>query len=220
MSISPEHANKKQCTTAVDQETRDKQPKYLNVPDSVFKHMLSLSLEDNESIIHMLNDTTKLQMIRQHARLINDSFFLKLKQQYWNHYYTLIIIEQVDLPVLPKRVARENYIRQCDFKPRAKVEYILKNLQEQLISKQQDLLRFEQVMMKEFSPHHQLSSNVTAFVRRGQRHLHLAYEYRMKLLEWNIRDYRLVEPFYALKPTTDQVRTKNRQQNGEFQLSL
>src|SRR5690348_4871392 len=40
-------------------------PSYLNVPDKIFKEMLSKTIENGDHIIPSLNTTEKLQLVRQ-----------------------------------------------------------------------------------------------------------------------------------------------------------
>ena len=67
----------------------------MNVPDHVFKKMLSTSLEGIENIIQSLNTPEKLQYTRLYAQLVNNIFYLKFKQDFWNHYYEVMISEKV-----------------------------------------------------------------------------------------------------------------------------
>ncbi|CAF4202114.1 unnamed protein product [Rotaria sordida] len=64
-------------------------PKYLKVPDQVFKNMLSKSLADGKSIVETLDTPEKLEFIRIYAHLLNNIFYLKLERDFWKHYQTI-----------------------------------------------------------------------------------------------------------------------------------
>lgn len=64
--------------------TSNNMPKYLKVPDQVFKEMLSKSLVGAESIAQLLDTPEKLQFVRTYAHLLNNVFYLKLEQVFGN----------------------------------------------------------------------------------------------------------------------------------------
>jgi hypothetical protein len=218
LSLSRQHLNKRQRAIAAHGMNvnggvlvrKDSTLDYLNVSDSVFQRMLSTSMEGAEAVVDLLNATSQLQIARQYAYFINDVLFLKMKQEYWNQYYTMVIIEQIGLMPMAKNMTHGNHIAHCHFKTKVQIEYIRQKLIEQITQKEHDLHRFEQQMINKFPLIDRLSMVITAFVRKGQHKLHAEYERRKKRLELNVQDYRLVRSFVALNPNASQVKTKGR----------
>ena len=59
-------------------------PDYLHVTDQVFKRLLSTALKgiDETSIVALLDTSENLKYARTYAQLINDLFYLKMKDDY------------------------------------------------------------------------------------------------------------------------------------------
>jgi len=59
-------------------------PNYLHVTDYVFKRLLSNALKgiDETNILTLLDTSEKLKYARTYAQLINDLFYLKMKDDY------------------------------------------------------------------------------------------------------------------------------------------
>ena len=75
-------------TADIIMETKaNEKPNYLHVPDHVFRKMLSTALEGTEdNLLSSLDTTEKLQYARTYARLTNDLFYLRLKEDFWKYY--------------------------------------------------------------------------------------------------------------------------------------
>jgi len=98
VSIVQPLTKRQRSTTIIDltqvknnaEKSKDKtKQNYLNTSDHVFKQMLCKALEGVENTIQSLDTLEKLQYARTYAQLVNDLFYLRLKQDYWDHYYKI-----------------------------------------------------------------------------------------------------------------------------------
>ncbi|CAF1358744.1 unnamed protein product [Adineta steineri] len=74
-----------------EKSTSNTKPNYLKTSDHIFKKMLSTALEGTEDIIQLLNTHEKLQYTHEYAQLVNDLFYLRLKQDFWKDYYKILV---------------------------------------------------------------------------------------------------------------------------------
>ncbi|CAF3918662.1 unnamed protein product [Adineta steineri] len=97
----PEKRRRSATTTTIDNVVQPKnqskkstshiKPNYLNTPDHIFKKMLSTALEGAEDTFQLFDTPEKLQYARVYAQLLNDLFYLRLKQDFWNDYYNILV---------------------------------------------------------------------------------------------------------------------------------
>lgn len=194
-------------TTAADVQINvasNKKPDYLHVNDQIFKKLLSTAVEgiDPTSILTLLDTSEKLQYARTYAQLVNDLFYLKMKDDYWKYYHTTIM---------------------SGLNPQIKKE---KNI----LKKQQNINERLQQIEYQLNEHKQqhtvdnLSIVIPAFVRRGQHKLLADFERKKLLLQYDANDHCLLNAFDNLQPSTDQVcsakfiwqATIHQQQNEEY----
>ncbi|CAF4366927.1 unnamed protein product, partial [Rotaria magnacalcarata] len=48
--------------------------------------MLSKSLSDADKFVQLLDTPEKLKYVRTYAHLLNNVFYLKLEESFWEHY--------------------------------------------------------------------------------------------------------------------------------------
>jgi hypothetical protein len=185
--------------------TSSNKPKYLKVPDQIFKEMLTKSLVAEDNIIQLLETPDKLQFLRTYAHLLNNVFYLKLEQDFWEHYNTICISEAIwSLPIV-KDTAKENNLYRITFKTKVQLEKHLKLIVNRLEEAENNLNKHNQQPINRSIDMNKLSTVITAFVRQGQHKLSLEFERKKLILQFDANDHRLVKTFYNLKPTENQV---------------
>ena len=191
-------------TTTTDVEVMmtlsKKTPNYLRINDKMFKKMLSTALQgiDETTISTLLDTSEKLQYARTYAQLVDDIFYLKMKDDYWKYYHTTIMSESnIQGHNLNKRqfVRKENVLKQQQITSER-----LQQIEQQLNEHQQ------QAVNNNISTERtRLSTIIPAFVRQGQHKLSADFERKKLLLQYDVTDHCLVNTFYNLKPSEDQV---------------
>ena len=92
MSLSNLPAKRQRSTTTtgniteedgIDKSIRENKPKYLKVPDGVFKEMLSKSMSDQEEFIQSSDTPVKIACVRTYAHLLNNVLYLQLERDFW-----------------------------------------------------------------------------------------------------------------------------------------
>ena len=199
-------STKRQCTATDDVPESNTKPDYLKVPDHIFKKMLSSALEGIESTIQWLDTPEKLQYTRQYAQWVNDLFYLRLKQDFWEHYYHIAMTNGLWSLNISNQFAKENSLRRMKFITQSNVNQRRQTVSEELKEAEKKLNTHKQLASNATVDMHRLSMVIPAFVRRGQRKLVADFERRKLLLQLDANDYYLVQAFYDLKPTEEQVR--------------
>jgi len=184
-------------------------PKYLNTPDHIFKNMLSTFLEGAENIIQSLDTPEKLQYTRVLAHLVNNMFYLKLKQDFWNNYYTVAISEGIWSLKMSKQMIKENNLHCFRFIAEDKLKVRQNAINEQLQQAENEISKHKQLTVDQSMDIHRLSTVIPAFVRKGQHKLVQDFQRKHLLLQLDANEYRLVQEFYDLNPSEDQVGSLN-----------
>jgi hypothetical protein len=190
----------------VDKSTSDNnKPKYLKVPDQVFKDMLFKSLAGTDNIIQLLDTPEKLAFVRTYAHLLNNVFYLKLEQDYWEHYNRVCISEDIWSAPMEKDLAKQNNLCRFKFKTKTQLEKHRQLILNRLQETEKNLNKHKQQPIHGSVDMNKLSAVVTAFVRQGQNKLSTAFEQKKLILQFDANDHCLVKKFYDMKPTKDQV---------------
>lgn len=180
-------------------------PKYLKVPDQVFKQMLSKSMADAESIVQSLETPEKLQFTRTYAHLLNNVFYLKLEQEFWTHYNAVCISEAIWSTPMMTDIAKENNLYRLTFKTKVQLDKHRQLIVTRLQDAENKLDLHKQQPINRLIDMNKLSMIITAFVRQGQHKLSKEFERKKLILQFDANDHRLVKTFYNLKPTENQV---------------
>lgn len=188
----------------------EKKPKYLKVPDEVFKRMLSKSLVGAETMVQSLNTPEKLQFVRIYAHLLNDIFYLKLEENYLEHYEKVAMNEKIwSAPIMDRSMVRENNLVNIQFKTRAQLEQRQKKIRNQLQFIENKFNQHRQQQSPSSMTHgldmSRIATLLPYFVRHGQHKLTKEFERKKQLLQLDMHEYQLVKNFYELKPTENQV---------------
>ncbi|CAF4027856.1 unnamed protein product [Adineta steineri] len=185
--------------------TSDMKPNYLNTSDHIFKKMLSTAFEGADYICPLFDTREKLQYARVYAQLLNDLFYLRLKQDFWNDYYNILVTTGVWSMKLSKQFIKENRLDYVQFVTQKNVEKYQQTTVEQLKQAEIKLNQHKQIEFGQSIDLQKLSTIILAFVRNGQHKLSADFQYKKSLLRFDTNDYRLLQAFYDLKPSNDQI---------------
>ncbi|CAF1403704.1 unnamed protein product [Adineta steineri] len=158
-----------------EKSTSAMKPNYLNTSDHTFKKMLSTTLQGADNVFQLVDTLEKLQYAREYARLLNDLFYLRLKQDFWKDYYDILVTTAVWSMKLSKQFTEIK------------------------------LNQYKQIELGQSIDLQRLSTIILAFVRKGQHKLSADYQYKKLSLQFDTNDYHLVQAFYDLKPSNDQI---------------
>jgi hypothetical protein len=106
---------------------------------------------------------------------------------------------------MSKQVVKENNLRRIKFVTQENVEKHRKAIIEELKQAENDLNKHKQLTIDPTIDRNILPTIIPAFIRKDQRKLSADFERRKLLLQLDANDYYLVQVFYDLQPTTDQV---------------
>jgi hypothetical protein len=218
MSISNLPKKQRQRSTTMDnikehthgnKSIPNNKPKYLKVPDQIFKQMLSKSLTEGESIVQLIDTPEKLQYIRTYTHLLNNICYLKLEQDYWEHYDKVAITEGIWSSPLGKELIKTNNLYRINFKTKAQLERHRQLILNRLQKAENELNKHKQPqqLMNSSLDMNRLSTILLAFVRQGQYKLSKDFERKKQILQFDANDHRLIKTFYNSKPMENQVRT-------------
>ena len=189
------------------QSISDSKPKYLRVPDQVFKQMLSKSLTgEADNFLQLLDTPEKTQFVPTYAHYLNNLFYWNLEQNYWEHYYNVCSAESIWSSPLEKDIAKGNSLARFKFKTKSRLEKHRRLIVTKLRETENKLHQHLQKPINSLFDMDRLSIVVPAFVRQGQHKLNAAFEHKKLILEFDVNDYRLVQTFYGMNPTLSQVR--------------
>ncbi|CAF1492095.1 unnamed protein product, partial [Adineta steineri] len=216
VSIAQPLTKRQRSTTIIDltqvktnsKKSADKiKPNYLNTSDHIFKQMLLKALEGVENTIQSLDTPEKLEYARTYAQLVNDLFYFRLKQDYWDHYYKIATSTSIWSLELSKQIIKENNLNRIYFMTLNNVQKRRQMIIEELKQSENELDKHKQLLTDQFIDLKKLSMVIPAFVRKGQYKLSADFQRRKQLLQLDANDYCLVQAFYKLNPTEDQIRS-------------
>lgn len=183
---------------------------YLNATDKIFKQMLKSAFANNQNILQWCKSKENLQYLREHTRLLDRVYYLKLEQDLWENYIHYGDTYGCWTCPLSKIILRENQL-EADYKMSKKS---MENYQEKI--KQQKQKAEEQVekhalLLKDYQhqdskvDEQQLWAAILALVRKGQQKLSKDYEHRKKYFENSAKDRHFVKTCYDCQPTKEEI---------------
>ena len=185
------------------------QPKYLKVPDHIFKQMLSKALVGAENIVQHLDTPEKLAFIRTYAHLLNNVFYLKLEQDFWDHYHKIMTTENIWILPLSKEMIQQNSLYRFSFKTNPQLNKHRQLIYQRLQKAENYLQEYKQQQQHKISSllgmNNKLPTILSAFVRQNQHKLTLEYERKKQILQFDAKDHSLIKTFYNLTPIENQV---------------
>ena len=148
--------------------SNNNKPKYLKVPDQIFKQMLSKSLTGAESIVQLFDTPEKLQYVRTYAHLLNNTCYLKLEQHYWEYYDKVATTEGIWSSPLEKELIKTNNLYRINFKTKSQLERHRQLIFNRLQKTENELNKHKQQPFDRSIDMNRLSTILLAFVRQGQ----------------------------------------------------
>lgn len=181
-------------------------PNYLHTPDNVFREMLSTASQGAEIIVQELYTQEKLQYARHYTELVNNVSYLTLKQDFWENYYKIATSTGIWSLQMSKQLIRENNLHPHPFRTQNNVEKQRQFVIDELKKAIDTLNEHKQLSVADQSIDiDHLSSIIHAFVHKSQHRLRNDFERKKLLLQLDAHEYHLVQTFYQLQPTEDQV---------------
>ncbi|CAF1599908.1 unnamed protein product [Rotaria magnacalcarata] len=193
-------------------------PDYLTVPDDVFKRNLLNQVTGDQTIISQwLEDHSILQYAWKYASLTNQISYLKMAENFME-FYTSTAMEEINwLSVAPKTMMTENNMNWIYCKTEKNIHQRRMSIQRQLhvVTSKLDehLQQRPPVLLTRNEPTtidinmSILSVAILAFVHKGQQRLRDRFQEREAALKLDVKDARLVQSFYKLNPTEEQIRS-------------
>jgi hypothetical protein len=210
------HQKKQQNTEQPVNCLRKYVPRYLSIPDKVFKEMLSSTIKDGDKIAQSLNTNEKLQFVRQITEVTNNLQYLNLQRQLWQDYYDIGMKQGgIWAPQLSKFDAKQHHTCRTYGFPKHIIETRQKTIEHQIqrtINElQQCLIKLEhntQQWQPSVNPN-MVSNAINECVKNGQQRLRQEFDYKRKMLELDSNDHHFIKQFYDLRPNEEQVCSKN-----------
>ena len=189
-------------------------PNFLSVPDAVFKQQLLAEVKnDRVTIEPWLETEAMLEYARRSACLTNDVCYLKAEQDFWELYMTSAMTEANWLSQLPKKTLTSSHIQwpycKTEKNVRKRQQAIQKKLEGAAIKLNEHLQQPLPLLLNpsESASHavNNLSVAVLSFVHKGQQRLRDGFKRKEAALKLEVNDIRLVQSFWELQPTEEQV---------------
>jgi hypothetical protein len=193
--------------------TEKYKPRYLKVPDRIFKQLLSNTIDNGHKVIQCLDTKEKLDFIRQITEMKNNLQFKELQRQLWQEYYNLSLKD----PNWESTAVTQGYARQHNtcrmYKPKKsyieqrrstiahQIQRINNELQENLFKLQQYTRQWQPSSI-DFNV---LSHIINECVKNGQQRLKDEFNYKKEMLTLDWNDHQLLTKFYKLKPNEEQI---------------
>ncbi|CAF3673072.1 unnamed protein product [Rotaria socialis] len=193
-------------------------PDYLTVPDDVFKRNLLNQVTGDQTIISQwLEDHSILQYAWKYASLTNQISYLKMEENFMEFYTSTAMAEINWLSVAPKTMITENNINwiyckteknihQRRMSIQRQLHVVTFKLNEHLQQRPPVLLTLNESAVIDINLNI-LSVAILAFVHRGQQRLRNQFQEKEAALKLDVKDARLVQSFYKLNPTEEQIRS-------------
>ena len=194
---------------------QNEQSSFTDTPDQVFDRMLLTSFPVEEKLDQFLNGKDKVEFIRRYTGLLDQLFYLKLKQAQWDYYLQIGQRQNIWTNRVPKLLAEKNSMAHAYGRSKSMIAQRRIQIEKKLEHVQKAIAQFEQQVLSQSVPNvdysselNALSSIVRTFVQENQQQVHSELEYKRKMLVLDATDHRLVQAFFDLKPKKGQVSTK------------
>ena len=195
-------------------ESSNDVPDFLSVPDAVFKqHLLAEVKDDRATIEPWLETEPMLRYARRCACLASDVCHWKVEQDFWQLYMTTAMAEAIWLSQLPKTTLTASHVQWPYCKTEKNIRKRQKAIQKKLAMAESKLNEYVQqplplLMQPDESTNRAMSSlaiAILSFVQKGQQRLRDGFKRKEAALALDINDIRLVQSFWDLRPTPEQV---------------
>jgi hypothetical protein len=187
---------------------------YGNLSDDVIKERLFQTMNNNIPVQHKIKewlekDHVLLVFIRQHASLLAQYSSLKMKVELYQSYTHMTQPVLDWLSGMSKNSIKCNNINENFFKIQTYINKQLKNSEEQFRNIREKLAQSKQYQSPMTTASEidlrLITSGILLFVRQDQQRFNIEYIKKRYLLMLNVKDVRLVQEFYHLKPNIRQV---------------
>ncbi|CAF4352455.1 unnamed protein product [Rotaria sp. Silwood2] len=186
---------------------------YLNANNKKFKQMLKNAFVGGKDILQWCKSKENLHYIREHTRLVDRVYYLKLEEDLWENYISYGETYHCWTSPLSKTIIKDNKL-EFDYKisKRSMQKYTEKIKQNK--AKAEDEVQHHALLLTNYQ---QPDSNIDeqrlwavllALVRKGQKKLSQHYEHRKKRLKNSAQDYSLVRACYDCQPTQNEIMSK------------
>jgi hypothetical protein len=149
-----------------------------------------------------------------------------LKGDFWKNYYEVMTNSGIWSMNISKSIIKENNLHRIQFVTQENVQKRQQTIMVELKQAEDRLTKHKQLAYaaNQSIDINKLSTVIPAFVRKGQRKLAADFERKKLMLQFDVNDYRLVQAFYNLKPSQDQITsakviwqaTVDKQKNEEY----
>ena len=191
---------------------QNEQSSFTDTPDQVFDRMLLTSFPVEEKLDQFLNGKDKVEFIRRYTGLLDQLFYLKLKQAQWDYYLQIAQRQNIWTNRVPKLLAEKNSMAHAYGRSKSMIGQRRIQIERKLEHVQNAIAQFEQQTLSQSVPNvdysselNSLPSIVRTFVQENQQQVRSELEYKRKMLDLNATDHRLVQAFFDLKPKKGQV---------------
>ncbi|CAF0985688.1 unnamed protein product [Rotaria sordida] len=183
---------------------------YLKTTNKKFKAMLKSAFVDSKDILKWCKSKENLQYVREHTRLLDRVYYLKLEEDLWENYINYGETYHCWTLRLSKTIIKDNQL-QSDYKEskksiekyRERIKQQKKEAEEQ-VEKHALLLKDYQHENFHVDEQH-LWATILALVRKGQHKLSQNYEHRKKSFKNSAKDYSFITTCYNCQPTQDEI---------------
>ena len=186
-------------------------PRYLTTSDKAFKQMLARAAPDGCPIVQWLDTDEKLRSVRQLTHTTNTLNYVKLQQQLWQEYYQVESTKESGTARVTKANAKAHGTCPSFGRPLKMIEQRRKTIENQLKRTANELSQLL-LQLPEWTDKAQppidsvaLSTAIFVCVEKGQQRLCAAFKHKQTMLKLDAADHQLIDAFYALRPSDEQV---------------
>lgn len=186
-------------------------PCFLGTSDRVFTEILSKAASDKLNIAECLNTKEKVELVRQLSEATSQLYYVELQQQLWQEYYNVGIKDNVWGMKISKRKAKWLATSRGFGYPRHTVEQrritIAKQIKHAIDNQEMyaTQLRNDVEHWKPPIDATALIETICELVKNEQRQLRQEFDFKKNLLFMNLNDHHLINEFFDLQPTDDEV---------------
>ena len=174
--------------------------------------MLVRAVADGCQIVQWLDTDEKLRSVRQLTNVVNTLNYVKLQRQLWQDYDQVETTKELCTSQITKANAKAHNTCPSFGRPLKVIQQRRKTIDNQLKRTENEL--YQQLLrLPEWTDKAQpsissdaLSATILACVEKGQQRLCTAFKHKQVMLKLDVDDHRLINAFYALQPTDEQIR--------------
>ena len=184
-------------------------PRYLQLPDRLFKQLLSNATENAHPTIRCLDAKEKLHFIRSTTEITNQLYYKDLQRQLWNQYADISPKDDHWESTITKTYARQHHTSRMYRPKKSFIEHRRKKIEEQIkqlceeLNNNLDQLKEKITQWQPAIDFVAITTIIDECAKKGQQRLRNLFDFKKTMIKLAWQDHLCLIQFYRTNPNAD-----------------